>query len=192
MSWKKPEGTRMLWRQGCCRLSGSGALGRCYDHGHPFAFQFGRGFDFSEIFQVFGQAIQKFFPLVAVYDVPSLELDCGLYLVAILQKSFGVAFLEFIVVIIGLRPEPQFLQDNDMLLLFCFLFLLLFLEKVFAVIHDLAYRWIGIWCNFDKIKIQTVSQFHGLRNRQYGVLIIGLDDTYHFSPDSLVYSLLRD
>jgi hypothetical protein len=49
------------------------------------AFQFGRCFHFSKVFKVFQQAVEEFFPLVAVDDVTALELDSGFHLVAFLS-----------------------------------------------------------------------------------------------------------
>jgi hypothetical protein len=82
------------------------------EHNHPFAFQFGHLLHFSEFFQIARKTQKQDFTLIFVNNGTALEENVRLQFGAFLQKLFAVFLLEFIIVIVGIRPKPNFLNGN--------------------------------------------------------------------------------
>src|SRR4051794_5869237 len=58
--------------------------------------------------QILCESAQQSLAKVGMGDLTSAELHDGLDPIAFLQKSDGMVLLEFVVVIVGVRPEFQF------------------------------------------------------------------------------------
>lgn len=62
--------------------------------------------------------------------------------------------LKIVVVIVGMRPESQFLDGNGMLLFLGFFFFFLFFVQELFVVQNTADRRICLSSNLNKVKFQ--------------------------------------
>jgi len=109
------------------------------------AFHLGEVFDFAVLFGVFCHTLEQLAAEFLMSHFAATEAQGDLYLVAVFQKLEDVLHLHVIVVVIGVWTELD-LFDLDCLLLFASLsFFLLSLVLEFAIVHDLANRWVCIW-----------------------------------------------
>ena len=97
--------------------------------------------------------VKNYVPLVLVQNLASAEEHCELDLVAFFQKFTGVIELNRQVVLVGLRPESDFLQRPGVVLAFFMRFtgLALLLIQPLAIIHYPTNRRVALWCNFHKV-----------------------------------------
>ncbi len=132
------------------------------EHDHPLSFQYRKGFHLSVFLEVLCEAQKQDLPLFLVDDRTSLEEYEGFELGSLFQELLGVLLLEFVVMLIGLRPKADLL-DGD-LRRFClqhFFTLLLLVHELF-IVHYLAYRRIGIRGDFHKVEFLLVGHSHGV------------------------------
>ena len=126
-------------------------LGGKHDN-HAFPFEKGHLLHFSVVFEVIGKAQQQYLSLLFEENRTAFEKDISLYLGAFFEEAFGVFELEVVIVVVGLRPETDFL-DNDFRRFGLLLFqpFLLLIEKL-LVIDDPANRGNGIGRNLDQVE----------------------------------------
>ena len=84
--------------------------------------------------------------------------------------------LEIEVVVIGIGPQTYLFDDNLRCLGLDLLLFLLLLIKEFLIIYYFTNRRIGIWLNFNKVKIKIVSNFQGFLDGENTLGDIGPDD----------------
>src|SRR5689334_11494844 len=94
-------------------------------------------------------------------DFPASERNGGFHLVAVLQKTESVVFLEAVVMFICIRPELHLFQFHDVLLLLGFVLPLLLLVGVLTVIDDFRDRRVGGGRNENQIKIEIARAPYG-------------------------------
>ena len=143
-------------------------LGKRADyHDHLTAFHLGHVFDLAEILNVLGDAFQKFTAQILVCHLSTAEAQGNLDLIAVLQKLEHIAHLDVIVMRIGVGPELDLFDLDDLLLptSFAFAFLLLVLEL--AKIHDFADRRVRVGRNFNQIKAHVGGHLHRFGGMNY-------------------------
>src|ERR1035437_3829096 len=111
---------------------------------HPVSHHLGAGLGMGPSLEVLDEPVENFPPVVEARHLAAAELDGGLHLVALLQEPEDVLQLEVVIVLVDVRPELDFLDLGDLLLLLAFVLFLLLLERELAEVHDLADRGIGL------------------------------------------------
>ena len=112
--------------------------------------------------EVVGETRQKEFTLLLEDDRTSTEEDIGFNFVALLEELDGVLEFEVVVVVIGLRPETDFLNLHLLgVRLRLFLLFLLRVEEL-LVVYDTADRRVGGSSNLDEVEVLVVCHAHGL------------------------------
>ena len=116
---------------------------RIEKNGHSFPFELGQLFNCSVLFEFLSKLKEKDFTSLFEDDRPSAEENVSLELLSFFQKLLGVFQLKVEVMVIRVRSESDFL-DNDLLLLGLHLFLLLLLVvEEFLVFDDATNRGVG-------------------------------------------------
>ena len=127
-------------------------LDRPDHHDHLAAFHFGHVLDLADTFDIGGNPLQKGAAKLQMRHLPAAKPERHLHLVAFFQKLEDIAHLDVVIMGIRVGAELDFL-DLDRLLLFPRLgFPLLHLVFVFAKIHDLGDRRVGVRRNFHQIE----------------------------------------
>ena len=85
---------------------------RCDDHEHPFALEARQLFRLAVFEQRLGEFEQLCLTLFLVDNRAATEKHVDLDLVALFEETDGVVELELEVVVVGLRREADFLDDN--------------------------------------------------------------------------------
>ncbi|KAF5045331.1 hypothetical protein DSECCO2_482370 [anaerobic digester metagenome] len=116
----------------------------------------------------------------------STEKDRDLAAVPVLDEAADVLDLGQQVVVVGVRPEFDFLDLDLGLALLGFLGLLLFLVEILAVVHDLADRRLGVGRHLDQVKTQLFGTFQGLGHAHDAQLV----PVISYNPDFLGPDLL--
>lgn len=114
---------------------------------------------------VLGHALKQFPAKVLVRHLAAPEPQGHLYLVSVFQKLEDVAHLHVVVVGVGIGPELDLFDLDDLLLLAGLGLALLRLILEFAEIHDLADRWIGVRGNLDQVQTSLIRHVHGAGGR---------------------------
>lgn len=122
------------------------------------AFEFHRTVQFPDGFEVVDQALRQFHPELAIRNLPALVNNDGFYFVTIFQEIDRMFEFELVIVIVGGRTKTQFLELSGVRLLTLILLLFLQFITVFAIVEDLADRWLRVRNDFQKV--QTVGAGH--------------------------------
>src|SRR5450756_2095144 len=118
---------------------------------------------------------------------PSAEEDRRLDLVAVGQEALDVVLLELEIVLVHLRPELDFLDLDDLLVLSGFAGALLLLVLVLAEIHDAADRRLRHRRDLDQVQTLLASNGQRLLRRHDAQLLGGvIDDTNFPHPDPFI------
>ena len=120
-----------------------------------------------------------------VIDILSPDFTAKYNTLTALHKKM-LKMYEFEVVVIGLGSQSDFLDDNlGRFLLDFFLFFLLLIEE-FLVIHDFAYRRIGLGGDFHQIQFKLVGHIQSLFERDNLRLEVFTYNTHDGRSDVLV------
>ena len=150
-------------------------FGRRQNHRHPLALKHGSRFDLAHIAQITCEAIEKLAALVAVDNIAAPELNRGFNFIALTQEFAGMTDFEIVVVVVGLRPESQFLNRDYVLLLFSLFFFLPLFKLKLPVIHYPADRRGCIRGHLNQIQITGLGNTKCFVPGYYDVFIIWLD-----------------
>ena len=82
---------------------------------------------------------------VGMGDLTAPKEDRRLDLVALLEEAHRMVLLELVIVLVGVRPEFDFLDLDPVLLLLRFVLLLLLQVGVLSVVDDLGDGGLGGW-----------------------------------------------
>src|SRR5690606_2993485 len=129
-------------------------------------------------------------PLILVDDVAPSKLHPCLYLVTLGEEFTGMPCLEVEVVLVGVRSKPNLLELHRLRLLPGFLFLLLLLVSVFAVVDDLNDRGLSHWGDLDQIQPEFASAPERLIDIHHIMGAVGLNDSNLGGPNFFVYACL--
>lgn len=133
---------------------------------------------FAVFFEVVGKAKQQYFALFLEEYRASFEEDVGFDFGAFFKEAYGVAQLEVVVVVVCLRSESYFF-DNDFGCLGFNLFLLfLLLVQVFLIVKYLAYRRLGSRGYFHEIQLEFFGLTQGVVNGVYARCDVITYETY--------------
>lgn len=105
------------------------------------------------------------FALFYEHDAAAPEEDCSLNLGTLLEELLGVLELELKVVLVGIGPEADFLDDHLGGVGLHLLGPLLLLVAVLLVIQNLADWGIGLGAYLHQIKLHFVRHCESLRDR---------------------------
>lgn len=134
---------------------------------HLLAFERGHRLYLTVLFQIIGKTEKENLTLFLEKNGASAEEHIRTNLVAIEEELLCVLQLELIVVLIGLRTEPNLLYLNFNLLLLHFLLPLLLLVKELGIV-DQATNWrLGIGGDFYKVNSLLASQIQSLSCGHY-------------------------
>jgi len=97
--------------------------------------------------------------------LPSPENYGDLHLEAIRKELFDMIQLKIVIMFLGFGPESEFFKLNGVLLFLGRLNFFRLLVKIFAVIHDSAYRRSDIGGNLNKIQSTAGCDFQRLVGR---------------------------
>ena len=164
-------------------------FGREHDD-HAFAFKQGHLFDLAVVFEVVGKAEQKNFALLFEQNGAAFEENVGLYLGAFLEEADGVFELEVIVVVVGLRTETDFLNNDFDGLGFLFLLVLFLLVEELLVVKDFADGGLGVGRDFNEVEFLLVGHSQGLLNGVDALLNVVADQAHLLGADAVVDSML--
>lgn len=155
------------------------------DHGDGAAVEFWRLVDLGHGLEVVDDPVEddeaEF--LVGVFTAAELE-DEAAFVVGV-EEALGAAHLDVVVVFAGADAEFDFLHAGGAFRLLLLQFRLLVL--VFAIVDDLADRWVRLFGDFDKIE----SELHGLGEcladaEDAELLAVGGDDADLGGTDTVV------
>jgi hypothetical protein len=153
---------------------------------HPFAFQFGQLLYFSQVLKGLSKLKQQnFAPLFEDYAPPH-EMHVRFDLRAFAQKLLRMLQFESKVVIIGVRTETDFFQDDLGLLGFQLARFLLLLVFEFRVVDNTANRRNSSGRNLNKVEILLLRKAPGLINRIDALFDVVTDEAYFPSRNLLV------
>src|SRR6266478_2675741 len=93
-------------------------------------------------------------------DFAATELHHRFHAIPFFQKSNRVIFLEFVIMIVGVGTEFQFLHLNDVLLAFGLVLLLLVFVLPLAVVHGLGDRRFGGGRDQDQVQAHVLRLAH--------------------------------
>ena len=115
------------------------------------------------------------------------EEDVCLHLCALLQEVLGVAQLEVVVVIVGLRTETDLLDYDLHGFGLDLLSLTLLLIQELLIVGDTAHRGIGLGRNLEQVELHLVGQLDSLANREHdGIFDIVAYDAYLRCSDLVI------
>ncbi len=120
----------------------------------------------------------KLMPQFLVSHLAATELELDTHFVTFREEVFRVSDLDQVIMRVDADTEFHLLHLATLLMLVSLLLVLLKGVLVFAVIDDLAHRWIGIWRDFDEVKPTFFGDADSLRGGQDTelMLTIFLDD----------------
>lgn len=145
-------------------------------HDHLAAFHLGHILDLADLDRIGGHAFQQLPTQIQVRHLASPESQRHLDLVAILKKPEHVAHLDIIVVHIGVGPELDLFDLDDLLLLAGLGLFLLGLVFELTEIHDLDDRRVRIRRNLDQIQPGLLGQLHATPGRYHPhIFAVGAD-----------------
>src|SRR6266850_1415971 len=105
---------------------------------HVHTFELGSDFDYSGLAEVFLEYLQQREAQLLVCDLAATEMDSRFDLVPVVKYPYRVVLLEFVVVLVGPRPELNLLDGNEGLFGLGFLLFLLLLVLILAEVEPAA------------------------------------------------------
>ena len=157
------------------------------DRVHLVAFLPRRRLGDRHLRQVVDQPLQNAPADLRVRHFASAEEDRRLDLVAVGQEALDVLLLELVVVLVDLRPELDFLDLDDLLVLLGLPGALLFLVLVAPEVHDAADRRVRRCRNLHEVEPLLPRDGQRLLRRHDAQLLPGVVDDADFAdPDAFV------
>src|SRR5262249_31526942 len=163
------------------RLFGPGLL--CQDRVHLVAFLARRRFGDGDVSELVNQPFEDPAPDLGVRHLAPAEEDRRLHLVPVREEALDVLLLELVVVLVHLRPELDFLDLDDFLVLFRRPRALLLLVLIAPEVHDAADRRYRRGGDFHEVEPLLPRDGQRLRRRHDPELCSVLVDDSDF-PDS--------
>ena len=160
----------------------TGALSRFFlgadEHDHLLALKHGQLLGLAVFLKLVGEFEEENLSLHFKDDLASLEEYIGFHLATFLQEFNGVVLFEIEIVLVGMGPETDVLNNNFRGLGFDLLGLFLLLVQEFAVVNDLANWRIDIGRYLNKIKTFFTGHFKGALQWINASLDVLADDTH--------------
>ena len=126
--------------------------------------------------------------MLFVGDFPPLKDDRRFQLVSFFQESPAMTHLEFEVMVVGIRMEPEFLQERNVLVFPLKLIFLRLLILELSEVHDLADRWRRIRYDLDQVETPLSREFDCLRRTHKAKLPSIIDHANLGNPDIFIYA----
>ncbi len=162
-------------------------LFRHKNRNHAPAFHVCRLIDLRAFGERFHQPGEQHLALFLIGDLPSLEDNSCLDLVALCEKSFCMPHFEFKIMRVGVRMKPEFLEQGHMLVLLLQLVLLRKLILELAKVDDLADRRVGVRDDLDEIGFALPCHADGDSRRHHAKLAAMLiNDPYLGDTDFVI------
>lgn len=137
-------------------------LFRSEDDRHFPPFEFGHAFGNAVVFEFLDEFEQEEFAAFLEDDGAATELHISPDLGAFIEELLGVAGFELKVVVVGVGPEADFLDDGFGRFGFEFLLFLLPVVEKFFKVDDADYRWNGVGGDFDQVEFHFFRPFPDL------------------------------
>jgi len=105
------------------------------------------------------------------------------------EKKFASVFgLELEIVNVRMRAKTNFFQFYVVRFFPGFFFFFLLFVPEFAIIHDLANRWLGVRGDFDEIQVSFICEFDRIFQAINAVFAAGINNTNGLCTDLVVYT----
>ena len=157
------------------------------DRDHAPAFHVRRLIDFRALSERLHQPGEQHLPLFLIGDLPAFENHSRLDLVPLCEKPFRMPHFEVEIMSVGVRMEPQFLEQRHMLML---LLEFVFFRKLIlelAKVDDLADRRVGVRDDLDKIGFALPRQTNGCsRTHDAELAAMLINDPYLGDTDFVI------
>ena len=121
-----------------------------------------------------------------MHHFPTSKEHIDLDFIAPFQESFGDPNLGLDVMLVCFWSDPDFFDNDLMLLLLGLVVLFLLLIFEFAKVHDLANRRLCLRCDFNQIQVFVPCHGHGFINRENADLLARLIDHSCFTGSDLL------
>jgi hypothetical protein len=146
-------------------------LDRIHDHRHRPALHRRSLFDVAVAPKLIGELIKQPPPNIGVSHFTSPEPDRQFNFVARVEEPRRLAALRFKVMSPDLRPEPDLLQIDHMLMSSRLAFFPALFVPISAEIHQPANRWYRVGRNFDEIEPPVSRHFESIAGGNYPDLL---------------------
>ncbi len=128
----------------------------CQNHRHGFSLELWICFDLAHVHQLLRDANHDLSSQFRVRDLTPTKHQGDLDLVPFAQELPRVPYLRLKVMLFDTRPEFDFLELDDMLLLLSLTSHLGLLELVLPEVHDSDDRRTSKWCDFNEIETELL------------------------------------
>jgi hypothetical protein len=186
-------GTRLSWRSGgflglfLIFFGGRRGFYRTDDDVVGFAFEAHVAFDLADTSEVLCETLQKLGAEIDVSDLAAAKLDESLDAISLFEKTDGVVFLKFVVVIVGVWPELELLDLDHVLLFPRVVLLFLVLVLPLAVIHGFRDGRLSSGRDEDEIEAEFLGALNGFVRGHDGDGAVGENSTNLAGSDRFVY-----
>ena len=137
--------------------------------------------------ELLGELIEQSLAQVRVGHLAAAEEDGELDLVPGVEELRGLSSLGLQVVVVDLRPDADFFQLDDVLMLAGLALLAALFVAVLAVVHEPADRRHGIWRNLDQVEPALARHLERIECRDDAhLLAVFIDEPDLADPDALV------
>jgi len=155
---------------------------------HSPAFHSGFLVNFRNIRQFFQKTPQEVHSVVFINNVSAAKLYVRPDLITVEKKFASVFGLELEIVNVRMRAKTNFFQFYVVRFFPGFFFFFLLFVPEFAIIHDLANRWLGVRGDFDEIQVSFICEFDRIFQAINAVFAAGINNTNGLCTDLVVYT----
>jgi hypothetical protein len=161
-------------------------LFRRKDHDHPFSFKKRQLFRLAVFFELCSEPQQEDLALLFKEDRSSFKEHICFYFCTVLQELDGMVLLEIEVMIIGMRTEPDLLNNNLCSLLLKLFLLFFLLVKELLIVDDPAYRRIGRWSDLYEVELHVAGHLQRFVDRINSWLDAFANHAHCLCPDLFI------
>jgi len=153
---------------------------------HSLAFEVRHVVWFPVLGEVVSESCEEQFALLFEDDGTTAEEDIRFDFVSFLKELDGMFEFEVVIMVVGLRSEPDLLHFH--LLGICFRLFLLFLLGIeeLLVVHDTAHGRVRGRSYLDQVEVQIIGNFHCLLKGINTLLYIVADEAHFLDTAYLV------
>lgn len=142
--------------------------------------------DLADVLGVFYESRQDAFAPVFMDDLTPAEKHGHLAAVSVLKKTPDMPELGLVVMVVGFRPDLDFLDLDYGLVLLGFLLLLFLLVLEFSEIHDTADRRFSVRSDLHQVIALFLREIDGILAGQNAYLLPFRTDNPHFAGANLL------
>src|SRR5439155_11166881 len=163
------------------RLAAAALRAPAQDRVHLVAFEPRHRLGDGQVGELVDQPLENAPADLGVRHFAAAEQDRRLHLVAVLEEAFDVLLLELVVVLVDLRPEFDFFDENHLLVPPGLTRALLLLVLILPEIHDAADRRVRRRRDLDQVEPLLLGDRERLRRRHDAELRAAVVDHADFA-----------